>query len=276
MPTYAKMAPTYTAYLSRAKITREQAADQAAVRIIANKDRYVKVSEMCGGVPWEFIGVTHLRESNLNFQKNLHNGESLSVKTRLKPRGRGPFSTWEESAYDALCVLKGLDKIKDWSDERMAYELERYNGFGYANKGLPSPYLWAGTTIYKKGKYVSDGVYDSSHVDNQLGCFAVVLRIRQLQNVTTKELRGTSRKFNFFKRAQAWFLSLAPVGGVAEYMGWIETAANWSWNHRYILLAGGVAVGYGVFKWLEIATKTDYQEGRYLPSGEKLDNEPVQ
>jgi hypothetical protein len=29
--------------------------------------------------------------------------------------------------------------------------LEQYNGLGYANRGLPSPYIWSGTDRYLKG-----------------------------------------------------------------------------------------------------------------------------
>ena len=52
--------------------------------------------------------------------------------------------------------------------------LELYNGLGYASKGVPSPYLWAGTDQYRSGKYVRDGVYDPNHVDQQLGCVAML------------------------------------------------------------------------------------------------------
>jgi hypothetical protein len=53
--------------------------------------------------------------------------------------------------------------------------LERYNGLGYANKGIPSPYVWSGTDQYKSGKYVRDGVFDANAVDKQLGCAGLLL-----------------------------------------------------------------------------------------------------
>ncbi|MCX5921316.1 MAG: hypothetical protein NTW61_08385 [Candidatus Melainabacteria bacterium] len=46
---------------------------------------------------------------------------------------------------------------------------ELYNGTGYEDKGVPSPYVLAGTSAYQKGKYVADGQYDPNHVDEQLG-----------------------------------------------------------------------------------------------------------
>ncbi len=52
---------------------------------------------------------------------------------------------------------------------------EHYNGLGYRNKGLASPYVWSGTTTYKGGKYVADGQFSASAFDKQLGV-AVMLK----------------------------------------------------------------------------------------------------
>ena len=57
-----------------------------------------------------------------------------------------------------------LDQVKVWSVERMLYECEKYNGWGYLKRG-PSPYLWSWTNIYRGGKYVEDGVYSASAWD---------------------------------------------------------------------------------------------------------------
>jgi hypothetical protein len=54
-----------------------------------------------------------------------------------------------------------------------------YNGLGYANKGLPSPYVWAGTDQYTTGKYVADGVFDPNAVDRQLGCAGLLMAMQQ-------------------------------------------------------------------------------------------------
>src|SRR6185437_13147463 len=57
---------------------------------------------------------------------------------------------------------------------------EQYNGLGYAARGMPSPYLWAGTDQYRSGKYVRDGVYDSHAVDSQPGCAGLLLALSEL------------------------------------------------------------------------------------------------
>ncbi len=123
------------------------------------------------GMPWEFVAVTHMRESNANFSTYLGNGQPLNRKTTIVPKNRGPFPDWKSGAIDALVNCAPYSaKNKDWSIGGMLAELEKYNGLGYASKGVPSPYIWAGTDQYTKGKYVRDGVYDPNHVDKQLGC----------------------------------------------------------------------------------------------------------
>lgn len=131
-------------------------------------------------IPWWFIAVVHYREAG--FKNNsprwdtyLGNGQPLNKKTTIVPKGRGPFSTWEEGAADALINAHPYAaKNKDWGIGGSLTKLEEYNGLGYFNKGLPSPYIWAGTDQYSKGKYIRDGVYSATTVDKQLGCAGIL------------------------------------------------------------------------------------------------------
>lgn len=166
-----------------ATITRKSAFGPVAKKLVANKARYQAV-EALTGVPWWFIAVVHNRESGADFGGVLHNGEHIlgtGKKTRLVPKGRGPFTTWEEAAIDALknCAPYA-SKNKDWSVGGTLTKLEEYNGLGYANKGIPSPYLWAGTDQYVKGKYIADGKFDANAVDKQLGCAGLIMIMAQL------------------------------------------------------------------------------------------------
>jgi lysozyme family protein len=52
--------------------------------------------------------------------------------------------------------------------------LERYNGLGYRNKGIYSPYLWSFTNHYIEGKYIADGVWSATAVSKQVGCAAIL------------------------------------------------------------------------------------------------------
>lgn len=166
----------------RAKFTRSTKINAEAAKIEANRGRYELVSKATG-VPWDVIGVIHYRESSGHFAGVLHNGQRIigtGKKTTLVPKGRGPFATWEAAAIDALANCHPhLAKNKDWSLANALDKLEAYNGLGYRKKGMPSPYLWAGTDQYEKGKYVADGKFDPNHVDQQLGVAALLMKLRE-------------------------------------------------------------------------------------------------
>lgn len=176
-------AATAAGYRNMWKSATLQAKDRAkalkvADRIIADKARYSKITETLG-VPYYWIGAIHDRESGGNFLGVLHNGQHIigtGRRTTIAPIGRGPFSTWEQAAIDAL-KLKGLENVKDWPAERQLFEAERYNGIGYTGKGENSPYVWASTNHEQLGKYVSDGVYSPGTDDPQLGVAAILLAL---------------------------------------------------------------------------------------------------
>src|SRR5512139_10779 len=146
-----------------------------AEKRLADKPRYQEVTKRTG-VPWAVIAAIHNRESGGRFDCNLANGQPLNMVTTLVPKGRGPYKTWEDSAVDALPRIP----VTDWMLGGTLVFIERYNGPGYANRSLPSPYVWAGTSIYKSGKFVKDGVFDPRYVDQQLGCAGLIMALHEL------------------------------------------------------------------------------------------------
>lgn len=153
----------------------------AAAFAINNKDRYLSVGQPIG-VPWWFVGAIHRRESDgfesgYCWRTHLANGNPLTARTVDVPRGRpikgNPPFTWEEAATDAL-VYEGFGEIEDWSVESALFHWEAYNGWGYFNRGKPSPYVWSGTNHYERGKYGSDNHYDPDLVDKEVGCAAIL------------------------------------------------------------------------------------------------------
>ncbi|RTL42738.1 MAG: hypothetical protein EKK48_12195 [Candidatus Melainabacteria bacterium] len=126
--------------------------------IVANKPRYQGVAERVG-CPWWIVGIIHYIECHNDFSKHIHNGDPLAQKTKKRPANRpltpGPWS-WEESAYDALVNVRGLNKWKDWSIAGCLWQLEGYNGYGYRqyHPDVKTPYLWSMTNQYTKGKYI--------------------------------------------------------------------------------------------------------------------------
>ncbi len=172
--------PYAAEYLQRwrsMEIRPEHAAEVQALarKLIGFKTRYQAV-EAKTGVPWYVIAMLHEREAACDFDTYLGNGDPLNRKTRNVPRGRGPFSSWEAGAIDALHFDR-LDQVKSWTVERIAYECERYNGFGYRNHGVPSAYLWSFSNIYVGGKYVADGEWSSSAQDEQCGTMPLLKAI---------------------------------------------------------------------------------------------------
>lgn len=141
-----------------------------------NKEKYEEV-EKATGMPAELIAAIHWREGSGDFTTYLHNGEKLGQVTTLEPAGVY-FTDWTEAAIDAINREKGnATMANDGSLEYYLNYAEGYNGWGYKNKGVVSPYVWAGTTNYHGGKYVADGVYDPNHYDQQLGVAAMMKAI---------------------------------------------------------------------------------------------------
>jgi lysozyme family protein len=168
---------------SRAKLTREAEFTRPAKVAVANKGRYLAIARSAGmpDIAWVFIAVSHYRESSQDFSTNLGQGDPWNHVSIHVPAGRGPFKSFEDAAVDALVRCSPFAaKLKDWSIGGMLTNLERFNGVGYADKGVPSAYVWSGTDQYKSGKYVADGVYDPDKVDKQLGVAGLILTMMQI------------------------------------------------------------------------------------------------
>jgi lysozyme family protein len=150
--------------------------DAVAKRLVAPaaKARYITVSARTG-VPWWVISVISERECGQRWDRNIAQGDPWCRKSTHVPKGRGPFKSWEDAAFDALvdCAPKAAHWT-DWSIGGTLTILEMYNGLGYAAKGVASPYDWSGTDQYRSGKYVADHQYDPAAVDRQLGCAALL------------------------------------------------------------------------------------------------------
>lgn len=168
---------------NKAKLTRGPEFTKPAQKAVANKERYLSIARRSGmpDIAWVFIAVSHYRESSFDFSRSLAQGDPWNRVSTHVPAGRGPFSSFEDAAVDALvnCAPYAA-RLKDWSIGGMLTNLERYNGVGYANKGIPSPYIWSGTDQYQKGKYIRDGVFDAHTVDKQLGCAGLILAMMSL------------------------------------------------------------------------------------------------
>lgn len=151
--------------------------DKVSHRLVAAKARYETV-EAKTGVPWAVVAVIHERESSQSWLASLAQGDPWNRVSVHVPRGRGPFQSWESAAEDALVVCPPhAAHWHDWTIGGALTLLEQYNGLGYAARGIPSPYVWASTDQYHRGKYIADGHFDPNAIDHQIGGAALLARM---------------------------------------------------------------------------------------------------
>lgn len=190
---YAARWPEISEMIQRFRIKPEREAEfkRTAEGIVKDKEHYLDI-ERDSSVPYPLIGVLHERESSRRWDTYLGNGQKFTMRTTIEPKGRGPFRNFKEGALDAL-EYDGLTKVHQpddrwelgkfwgsWPIEKMIFKGEAYNGLGYWYKGVPSPYVWGGSNIQVRGKYVSDGNYDPTEWDTQPGIAPILWMIGAL------------------------------------------------------------------------------------------------
>jgi lysozyme family protein len=166
--------------------------DASLSRIAEARPRLEKVAQAVN-TPWHVIGVFWLLETGGSLTAHLHNGDPLTGPTVHVPAGRGwppppGADAWEFSAADAITLAR-LNNLDGLPIGEILGRLERANGTGYQKRGFFSPYLWAGTDLYEKGKYVADNRFDSEAVAKQPGAAAL---LRRLQDQKIIDLRNPS------------------------------------------------------------------------------------
>lgn len=154
------------------------ACDAHLDRMVDRRADYTRV-EMLTGVPWFFVAIVHALEGGGDFGTWLANGDPLSAPTRQVPAGLGkgrelPLK-WSDAAAISL-EHQGLSQETDWSLVGICFQAEAFNGFGYRSKGINSPYLYAQSNLWTRGKYVADGAYDKNAGSSQIGFLSYLKR----------------------------------------------------------------------------------------------------
>lgn len=184
------------------------------------------------GVPWQVIAVIHEREASQDWKANLAQGDPWNKRSVHVPANRGPFPSFEDAAVDALVNCPPyIAHNKDWTPGGTLAALEKYNGLGYANKGIPSPYIWAGTNQYKAGKYIADGKFSATAVDQQLGCAGL---LQELGMFSTPKKAGASATG-----------AIVAIGTGAVVAG-TQTQHHWGW-----IIGGALAAFVVAFSFYE-------------------------
>lgn len=170
----------YETLIPKLKINSDKIAEvnRLCEQFYKTRERYAVVAKATG-VPEDVLFALHYREASLDFRACLHNGERIIGNgkiTKLVPKGRGPFNTWEAAAIDAI-VIEKYKLPSEWSMQAKLEFCERFNGLGYKKRNLPSPYVLSYTNGYTAGKYVADGKFDPNFKDKQCGVAAIFLGI---------------------------------------------------------------------------------------------------
>lgn len=162
--------------------SKKAMAVAAATKICSKgyKDAFMAV-QAATGMAWWFIGALLYRESDINLNTYLGNGQSLLHKTTEVPANRGPFigsdgkGDFVAGAIDAIRVQGWLNKYKlsDFTIELGLYLSEEFNGEGYENVNVNDPYVWAGTNWEQGGLFVADHQLDRNAHDTRVGVAAI-------------------------------------------------------------------------------------------------------
>lgn len=228
----------YSTYLAHMQVTRPLDADQAAKKILRpeNLDRYMAAAWHLT-VPAVFIGVLDLRESDCDPHLALGQGDPWNTKSTHVPRGFGPFSSWVAAARFYIGYDHLNDNSSSWSMEYACWKGEAWNGFGPRAHGRPTGYLWAGTSIYRGGKYVADGRWDPGESDKQIGIVPVLLRIAQLRpDLAIGSLFTTQDVPPLVPDISP---SAAQVGGCADSVSMLQRMLNAVYPYHGTLLVDG-------------------------------------
>jgi lysozyme family protein len=185
---YEVLKGEYQALIASAKIRPEceHVLHVTCDRLLRDKAVYQRIFERTG-VPVAALMALSEREMSGNLHCYFGNGQKLTMRTTIVPKGRGPFPDTLDGfiagALDAL-HLDGLDQVartpEGWTLPRFGFESELWNGFGYRAHGIPTPYFVGGTTAQKPGKFVADHEYSATLMDPQLGTLAIVEELFKL------------------------------------------------------------------------------------------------
>lgn len=176
---------------------------------ISHKPRYEEIAAkaMC---PWYLVGILHCTQSRFDFSSHYYNGDPLSDRTVNYPAGKPtdgmpPFS-WEQSALSALRDF-GAGNIVVWDVAHVLYFCESVHQFnyrdGYGKEVTPpyrSPYLWAMTNHYIKGRFHDDGKFDPNSVYSSVGVAAVLKMIESRGMMPTEEQVAPLNPFESSKK----------------------------------------------------------------------------
>lgn len=190
---YTELAPEYESWVKNCRPLpgRVSEIDHVAHRL-TRPDALARLEKVfdATAIPIVVQATIGERECSFDFTKNWGQGDPLTRPSTHVPKGRPPLGafpndhfpvSWEYAAIDAFtrCDRLNVNSVA-WALPYSCFKWEFYNGGGYRAHGRRTPYVVGGTNLQQPGKYVADGVWDSNHMDTQLGCLPVALRMIEL------------------------------------------------------------------------------------------------
>lgn len=184
--------------------------------------RYEQVQGMIAA-PGELVAALDYRESSANPRCALGQGDPWSERSTHYPPG-GPFPSWVAAAVYYLHRQHFDDHSHEWSWPYVCWKAEAWNGFGSRNHGIHTGYLWAGTNHYQRGKYVADGKWDPTFVDQQVGVIPLMMRIMEIRGTTLPGMPGKLAAPTKPPMPAPLGVGAAPSEGHDVF--WLQTALN--------------------------------------------------
>lgn len=173
---YAKLLQTNTLNADKVAVLG------AVVKKLQDQSVHYKVSDK---IPWQLLATLHQMECGADLNRQILNGEPWNRKTQLVPKNMGPWNSFMDSLRDAI-EYKFPRYTVEWTLPFCLFFIEQWNGWGYFNRGVQSPYLWAGTNHGEGvGKFVADGKYDRTAKSSQLGAAAILEALMAAEGMPT-------------------------------------------------------------------------------------------
>jgi lysozyme family protein len=234
-------------------------AKEFARRALKYKERYQELvarihREYGYRIPWWVVPLIHERECLRgvdNWTCSIGQGWPFHQKSKNKPY-TGPFASWEDAAVDSLVKQHPYAaRWGNWSGGGAMTKLEEYNGLGYARKGRPSPYIWAQSDQYVKGKYVADGKYDPNFVDPQLGV-AISLKAMMALDPSIRLDNNIEGQDTTPRKAEAT-VSMSLPASVLAYINAMSPYYTFTWLDITGFILGSVVIAgvsiYLINRW---------------------------
>lgn len=194
---------------------RRPAIEKIARRIVSGRAQYDVISR-ASHVPWFVVGIIHALDGELRWNAEW---EATAAANRFK--ARLPRSRWN-------------------SIEDIASALEEWDGLGYRQRGVHSPYLWGWTTAHIAGRIVGDGVFLPGAEAEAPGAMAVLRAMVEIDPLGV-DISPPAMP--------PW-----PCSGAATAAGWFSTAASSITVWCALSICGLVAADGYLHAWLALAS----------------------